>query len=125
MLWLVGGAGTPEAAPATRKNEGAYKMRYVLAIWVIIVLIFLFFFSLFSLAEAGVSSLILAWLSGLGLYRIFKFMHSGYNSPAQAEGRHKGAGEACGGGCGTGAPSDPLEFIIFYDMTSEDDWEDY
>ena len=118
--------GALGAAPATmRQNEGANNMRYVLAIWVIIVLVFLFFFSLFSLAESGVSSLVLASLSGLGLYRIFRFMYSGYNSQAQQESRRKGAGEACGSGGGTGAPSDPLEFIIFYDMTSEDDWEDY
>ena len=121
----LGSEGSLRAAPATQQNEGAYKMRYVLAIWVIIVLVFLFFFSLFSLAESGVSSLVLAGLSGLGLYRIFKFMYSGYNSPAQQESRRKGAGEACGSGGATGVPSDPLEFIIFYDMTSEDDWEDY
>ena len=99
-------------------------MRYILAMWVLIVLVFLFFFSLFSLAESGVSSLILAWLSGFGLFKVLKIMYSGYNAERQKECRPPGGGEATGNG-DTGVPTDPLDFIIFYDMTSEDDWDDY
>ena len=100
-------------------------MRYILAIWVIIVLVFLFFYSIFSLTESGVSSLCLAWLSGLGLFKVLKVMHSGYHSQAQKESRLHRGGDASNGPGSTGGSPDPLEFIIFYDMTNEDDWDDY
>ena len=96
-------------------------MRYVLAIWVIIVLVFLFLFSVFSMAGSGVSGFILAVLSGVGLYRVIRFMYNGYNSDGAREERSMDCDRAAG-------PSDPLEFLIFYDLKEDignDEWDDY
>ena len=89
--------------------------------WVIIVLVFLFFFSLFSMAESGISSFLLAGLSGLGLYKILRIMYKGYKSEGAKEKRPSGCGVPKGS-------ADPLEFIVFYDLTGDvdpDDWDDY
>jgi len=102
-------------------DEGENKMRYTFAIWVIIVLVFLFFFSLFGLAESGTSGLILAGLSGFGLYKIFKIMYEGYKSEYEKAKRPSGCR-------GSEDLSDPLEFIVFYDLTCDvdpSDWDDY
>ena len=96
-------------------------MRYVFAMWVIIVLVFLFFFAVFSLAESGASSMVLAVLSGFGIYRILKHMYKSYYSAESEEKRPVGNGKA-------GEHADPFEFIVFYDMASEEDsdsWDDY
>jgi len=96
-------------------------MKYVFAIWVIIVLVFLFFFSICTLAESGASSLLLAVLSGYGLFRILRHMYKGYHAASAGE-------DPSLSGARGDVQADPLEFIIFYDLaedTGSEDRDDY
>jgi len=96
-------------------------MRYIFAMWVIIVLVFLLFFSLFGMIESGVTGFVLAGLSGYGLYKILRIMYKGYKAGNSKEKRPSGYG-------GSHSPSDPLEFIVFYDLDYDvdpDNKEDY
>jgi len=86
-------------------------MKCILAIWVIIVLVGLLFVSLVNLEDHGVSSVVLAGISALALFRIFKFLLGGgkpegfeSNRPSGDRGLH-----------------DPLEYVIYGDIPGECD----
>ena len=89
-------------------------MRFILAIWVIIVLIGLLIISLINLDEYGTSGIILAGISTFALYRIFKFMFWG-DDPDKAK--------ESSASSGNGLP-DPLEYIIFGDIAGDSDPDD-
>jgi len=89
-------------------------MKYILALWVIVVLIGVFFISLINLPDYGANGLILAGISAFALYKVFKFLLSSDDSDDFEETRTSG-----GGGLST-----PAEYIFFGDMTEtgDDDW---
>ena len=90
-------------------------MKHILAIWVIIVLIGLLMISLINLPEYGASGLILAGISSFALYRLFKFMFEDSESDELNEARSPKVGGA----------SDPLEYIIFSNITKDEDQDDW
>jgi uncharacterized membrane protein len=92
-------------------------MRYILAIWVIIVLVGLLVISLINLAENGTSGMILAGISAFALYRVFKFVFTS-EDPDSAEESRASSGNGI---------ADPLEYMIYGDITRNaepEDWED-
>ena len=95
-------------------------MRYILAICITIALIVLFFFSLFSVAEYGIVSLIIAGASGYGLYKIFKPMYEGHKTGASKDGRSSGDDDSC-------CLASLIELMFFSDLTGGSDpgeWDD-
>jgi len=89
-------------------------MRFLIAIWVVVVLIGLLFIALFNLEEYGFSGYILVGVSTYALYKIFKLMFFGRDPDETEENGITGSKslESC----------DPLEYIIFDDLS--DEWED-
>jgi len=93
-------------------------MKYILAIWVIIVLIGLLLISLINLEYYGTNGIILAGISAFALYRVFRFV-LGVGDP-DSPNEHRTVRHD--------SFSDPLEYIIYGDIAGEaepDDWDDY
>ena len=99
-------------------------MRYLLTIWIIIVLIGLLFISLIYLEEYGTNGVILASVSAFVLYRIFKLIFKSDASDWSDDEDENRASRK-------DSMQDPLELIIFGDLTGkfepgawddEDDW---
>ena len=88
-------------------------MKYLVAIWVIIVLLGLLLISLVNMSEYGVSGLILAGISAFALYRIFKCVFEGGDSDDVIEYNASGSGRP-------NRRSDPLEYIFFSDISGDD-----
>ena len=89
-------------------------MRYLVAIWVVIVLVGLLIVALINMNEYGVSGLILALVSAYALYKIYKLMFEGQDSEDPSDERMLRK-----------SPSDtfdPLDYIMFSDLT--DEWEE-
>ena len=91
-------------------------MRYILAIWVIVVLIGLLIISLVNLKDYGTNGMILAGISAFALYRIFKLMFVDGDRDSREDSRaSKGS-----------VLHDPLEYIIYGELAGEpepDDWD--
>ena len=83
-------------------------MRYLLTIWVIIVLIGLLIVSLINLDEYGANGLILAGISAFALYRCFKFVFAEADPEETKENRPA-----------RGRITDPLEYIILGDIVCD------
>jgi len=93
-------------------------MRYILAIWVIIVLIGLLTISLINLEDYGTSGVILAAISVVALYRMFKLLF----------GRGRSERDEDDGVSNKAALPDPLDYIIYGDIVTEgepDKWDSY
>ena len=88
-------------------------MKYLIAIWVIIVLLGLLLISLVNMSEYGVSGLILAGISAFALYRIFKYVFEDGDSDDVKE------YNASGGGCPSRG-SDPLDYLFYPDISGDD-----
>jgi len=91
-------------------------MKYLLAIWVIIVLIGLFFIALINLADYGISGIVIVGISAFALFRCFKFL---FFDAEAAEPKEKSP-SSCSGA------HDPLEYIIYGDIAGKrdpDDWD--
>jgi len=93
-------------------------MKYLIAIWVVIVLLGLLFISLINLSEYGTSGLILAGISAFALCRVFKFIITD-GTPDDTKEYHPSAS------CGSGARSDPLDYIFFGEISEDDDDDDW
>ena len=94
-------------------------MKFLIMIWIIVVLTGLFFISLINLETYGVSGLILAGISSFALYRIFRFIFMGYKAESDRTGSagDKRSVRSC----------DPLDYIILGSVAGEskpDDWDD-
>ena len=89
-------------------------MRFLIAIWVIVVLIGLLFIALLNLEEYGVSGYVLASVSVYALYKVFKLMFFGRDYDDADD---DGAAE-----CRPLESCDPLEYIIYDDLS--DEWEE-
>ena len=93
-------------------------MRYILAIWVIIVLAGLLIISLINLAENGASGMILAGISTFALYRVFKFVFAGDEADGPEEHRTPQGDRV----------ANPVEYMIYGDLAGEADpaeWEEW
>jgi len=88
-------------------------MRYLIAIWVIIVLLGLLLISLVNMSEYGVSGLVLAGISAFALYRIFKCVFEGGDSDDVKEYNAPGSSRPSRG-------SDPLDYIFFPGISGDD-----
>ena len=91
-------------------------MKYILAIWVVIVLIGLLIISLINLEEYGTNGIILAGISAFALYRIFKFLFKSSDSDGSVDYSAPRRSSS----------ADPLEYIIYGDLTGKtnpDDWD--
>ena len=93
-------------------------MRYILAIWVIVVLVGLLLISLINLTEYRASGLVLAGISSFALYRVFKLMFFEDASEDDDTG-------CSSGGVGSSVKSDPLEYVIFGDISGDADADDW
>ena len=93
-------------------------MKFLIMIWIIVVLLGLFFISLINLETYGISGLILAGISSFVLYRIFRFIFKGYK-PERSDDEEPSDGRSSG-------PCDPLDYIILGNIageTNQDDWD--
>jgi len=93
-------------------------MKYILAIWVVIVLIGLLIISLVNLEEYGTNGIILAGISAFALFRIFKFLFNS-GDPDEPEDRSISS---------RSTSTDPLEYIVYGELSGKgnpDDWDDY
>ena len=98
-------------------------MKFLIMIWIIVVLTGLFFISLINLEAYGISGLILAGISSFALYRIFRFIFLGFK---QEDPDTRGAQQRHAGGR-PASSCDPLDFIILGSVAGEsppDDWDD-
>ena len=93
--------------------RGVNFMKYLIAIWVIIVLIGLLFIALINLEDYGISGYILAGVSAYALYKIFKLMFFGWNPDETDDDNAKiiSSHESL----------DPLEYIIYDNLPDECD----
>ena len=89
-------------------------MRYILAVWVIVVLVGLLIISLINLKEYGVNGMILAGISAVALYRIFRFLLESDDSEDTERSRPSGHSGF----------RDPLEYIMYGDIAGEGDPDD-
>jgi len=88
-------------------------MKYLIAIWVVIVLLGLLLISLVNMSEYGVSGLILAGISAFALYRIFKCVFEGGDSDDVMKYNASGSGRPSRG-------SDPLDYLFFPDIPGDE-----
>ncbi|MCL2366721.1 MAG: hypothetical protein FWC75_06695 [Oscillospiraceae bacterium] len=90
-------------------------MRFFGVIMVIAILMGLFFVALDSMADYGISSLILAGISIFALYRVFKYLCEG----------HRAARAKAKGGTGSKTSHNLIDYMIFGDANADaKDWED-
>jgi hypothetical protein len=101
-------------------------MKYIIAIFIILALVSVFITGLTGVGEYGSSGLIMAGLAGYALYKIGTLIYEGYKSDG-TENRSSGSssyrpssGSSYSSGGSSSKSDDPLEFMIFDDLT--DDW---
>jgi len=99
-------------------RTGDNEMKYLLAIWIVIVLVGLLLISLINLTEFRVSGLIIAGISVFALYRVFRFVF--YDDDADSAGEYDSSE-----GHGIGKMSDPLDYVIFGEIANEESWDEY